>query len=254
MARALLTISSAITDGRPALDSPPAMTHWAFRTRTAMRWSSRATHHRRIRSVRASGRRTAAPNAWSWSVSLNPSRACTEMTITFARTLTAVTAAATLIAVVVAPLPRAIRTSDHIRENMRNPRTAMPAAQAMTITLVSQSRLPRGIRPEWSLWARRQSPAKAKQPYDTSVIIAARAIVGGGPAVSRRLPGDSYGVTPGAGGKRELGGLAVGRINDERDRGRARVAGRLRQRDVGRGQGGGRLVRGRRGRDDDHIG
>ena len=40
----------------------------------------------------------------------------------------------------------------------------MPTAQATTSILVSQSRLPGGIRPEWSLWARRRSPVKAKQP------------------------------------------------------------------------------------------
>ena len=74
----------------------------------------------------------------------DPSKACTEITITFARTLTKVTAAATLIAVVVAPLPRAIKTSDHIRENMRSPRTPMPTVQATTMTQVSQSRLPVG--------------------------------------------------------------------------------------------------------------
>ncbi len=73
------------------------------------------------------------------------------MTIKFASTLTAVTAVATLIAVVVAPLPKAIRTSDHIRENIRNPSTPMPTVLAMTSTLVSQSRLARGIWPAWSL-------------------------------------------------------------------------------------------------------
>jgi len=40
----------------------------------------------------------------------------------------------------------------------------IPAVQAMTISLVSQSRLSSGNLPEWSLWARRRSPAKAKIP------------------------------------------------------------------------------------------
>ena len=62
--------------------------------------------------------------------------------------LTAVTAAATLTAVVVAPLPSASRTSDQHPADISSPRTTMPTAQAMTMSLVSQSRLASRIRPE----------------------------------------------------------------------------------------------------------
>ena len=52
----------------------------------------------------------------------------------------------------------------------------MPTVQATTMAEVSQSRLPGAIRPEWPLRARKRSPVKAKQLYETSVIIAARAM------------------------------------------------------------------------------